>query len=365
MNLPECQQLNIKYLQRVFDNMSESYKIFWLKALVDQIREGKSRISYNDIISNMVADAWYMVTEYRLNLGPADTLETLVLQISNATKMKPCEKRATVLSVVKNIEDKDLQRKKQVLTYNVPYRLQAPFMSDLKGRNWDGPKTELVKRINGHAGLIYRFEEIQGLGSTIVVADEWSRYINENYEIIQGWIQYNLIVYLQKRNPSVPGIPNKINPPQERKLEKVKKLWKALIQVSSVVDIYSDKFLSDGDISIDHFIPWSYVAHDELWNLIPTTRSINSSKSNHLPDWDTYFRKLGHAEYEALQTAGKYESIQRLLDVCFKDHINNIDVRSKLYRNGIAENEFMNCLSGIMKPQFEAAHNMGFDIWTL
>ncbi|MBE5919975.1 MAG: hypothetical protein E7272_09045 [Pseudobutyrivibrio ruminis] len=25
------------------------------------------------------------------------------------------------------------------------------------------------------------------------------------------------------------------------------------------------------DISIDHFVPWSYVAHDEMWNLNPTT----------------------------------------------------------------------------------------------
>lgn len=54
--------------------------------------------------------------------------------------------------------------------------------------------------------------------------------------------------------------------------------------------------LNDKNISIDHFVPWSYVAHDELWNLTPTTRSINSSKSNNLPDWNRYFPILCKVE---------------------------------------------------------------------
>ncbi|MDY5576621.1 MAG: HNH endonuclease domain-containing protein [Lachnospiraceae bacterium] len=40
--------------------------------------------------------------------------------------------------------------------------------------------------------------------------------------------------------------------------------------------------MTENDISIDHFVPWSYVAHDEMWNLNPTTKSINSSKRNNL-----------------------------------------------------------------------------------
>lgn len=46
----------------------------------------------------------------------------------------------------------------------------------------------------------------------------------QNQEILRGWIQYNFAIYLQTRNPSVPGITNKLYPPQGRKLEKVKKL---------------------------------------------------------------------------------------------------------------------------------------------
>lgn len=34
---------------------------------------------------------------------------------------------------------------------------------------------------------------------------------------------------------------------------------------------------------MDHYLPWSFVAHDQLWNLIPTSPSVNSAKSNNIP----------------------------------------------------------------------------------
>jgi hypothetical protein len=41
--------------------------------------------------------------------------------------------------------------------------------------------------------------------------------------------------------------------------------------------------LKPKDISLDHYVPWSFVVHDQLWNLIPTTKSVNSKKSDLLP----------------------------------------------------------------------------------
>ena len=38
-----------------------------------------------------------------------------------------------------------------------------------------------------------------------------------------------------------------------------------------------------GSYSLDHFLPWKFVLHDQLWNPIPVSRSANSSKSDSLP----------------------------------------------------------------------------------
>lgn len=365
MNLPSQESLDTIHLQRLFDNMSECYKLFWFQAIVEQVYAGKRSLQYNDIIDNMIADAWYMVSEYRLNLGPADNLEDLVHYASRLLGLKSSEKKNTVIAAIHNSSDKELLKRKQILTYNVPYRLQAPFLHSLKGKAWDGTKNDLAERINSYDGLIYRFDSIAGLKSVITVDERWAQYICSNFDIIMCWIQYNMIQYLQRRNPSVPGIPNKLAPPQERQLEKVKKYWRAILTVEPMHEIYAGVELDGSSISIDHFIPWSYVAHDELWNLHPTTKSINSSKSSRLPDWDMYFSRLSHLEYHAYQLMWKNEQIHAEFDKCAKEHVNSMDVLHKLYRSGLSENSFTQQLQEIIYPVYKAALNLGFDRWTL
>ena len=75
MQLPQSDELDIQRLGRLFDNTSECYKFFWFQAIITKVLEGKEIITYEELIDEMIADAWYMVTEYHLNMGPKDTLE--------------------------------------------------------------------------------------------------------------------------------------------------------------------------------------------------------------------------------------------------------------------------------------------------
>ena len=290
MQLPYSDELEVPYLSRLFDNTSECYKFFWFQAIITKISEGKKEISYEELVDEMIADAWYMVTEYHLNLGPRDTLESLVHYVQGISQMKSSEKKENVIQYLKNCTDKEVIRRKRVLTKNVPYRIQAPFMHSMKGKEWDVPEGELIAKINRESRLMYYFDELKGMKTKIKINQDWLVYMQKNQEIVKGWLQFRMIMYLQRRNPSVPGIADKLYPPQERKLEKVQKYWKLLLTMQPVTEIYGHQLLSEKDVSIDHFVPWSYVAHDEFWNLHPTTRSINSSKSNFLywPKLNTY-----------------------------------------------------------------------------
>ena len=125
MQLPYSDELEIEYLGRLFDNTSECYKFFWFKAIVTKILEGKTTITYEELIDEMIADAWYMVTEYHLNLGPKDTLETLVLYMQKESRIKSADKKDIILDYLKNTSDLENRKRKRILTYNVPYRLQA------------------------------------------------------------------------------------------------------------------------------------------------------------------------------------------------------------------------------------------------
>lgn len=363
MQLPYSDELEIQHLSRLFDNTSECYKFFWFQAVVSKVLDGKMVLTYEELINEMIADAWYMVTEYHLNLGPRDTLERVVHDIQKLSGMKPSEKKSVLIEYLNNCQNPEINRQKRTLTRNVPYRLQAPFMSQIKGKDWNTSEPELARKINQEKRLMYYFIELNGMQTKICIQDEWCCYIHKNQEIVKGWLQYNMILYLQKRNPSVPGIADKLYPPQERKLDKVKKYWKLLLTLQPIQEIYGHNLLDSNDISIDHFVPWSFVAHDELWNLHPTTKSINSSKSNHLPDWDTYFTELAKEEYNAYDLLWKNETVHAEFEKCAKDHLNNMEIRYRLYQEGQDFPMFCRQLESVIQPVYQSAQNCGFDRW--
>ncbi len=363
MQLPYSDDLEVRYLCKLFENTSECYKFFWFQAIISKIWEGKRRITYEELVDEMIAAAWYMVTEYHLNLGPRDTLENLIHYLQTISQMKSSEKKENIIRYLRNCTDKEVLKRKRILTKNVPYRIQAPFMNHLKGKEWDVPERELMAKINLESRLMYYFEGLNGMGTTIRISQEWNTYIRKNFDILNGWLQYHMILYLQRRNPSVPGIADKLYPPQERKLEKVQKYWKLLLSMRPIEEIYGHQLLTERDISIDHFVPWSYVAHDEFWNLHPTTKSINSKKSNYLPEWNIYFPQFSRLEYASYEMIWKYDSIHKEFEKCAKEHLNNEEVRKKIYRRGLGYVEFAAALEEVIQPVYAAAKNCGFKSW--
>ena len=363
MHLPYSDTLEIQYLSRLFDNTSECYKFFWFQAIVSKVLEGKDSMTYDELVNEMIADAWYMVTEYHLSLGPKDSLERLIHYLMQLSMMKSSEKKEAIIAYLENCSDSEVRERKRILTKNVPYRLQAPFMESIKGKAWNVSEKALIEKINMEQRLIYYFDAIDGMKTSIHVNKDWVAYIHKNQEIIKGWLQYNMIMYLQRRNPSVPGIADKLSPPSERKMEKVKKYWKLLISLQPIKEIYADELLTDKDISIDHFVPWSYVAHDEFWNLHPTTKSINSSKSNNLPDWDRYFLQFAKLEYQSYEMLWKYDAVHAEFEKCAKEHLNNDEVRRRIYKEGLQFTEFIKVLEETIQPIYASAKNCGFRNW--
>ena len=369
MQLPYSEELNIGHLSKLFENTTNCYKFFWFQAILRKIDGVHCRFTFDELINEMIADAWYMVTEYHLRLGPlgiTDNLEEVVKYIYENYGIIPSEKREKLLEFLQKTEDKRISKYKSDLTLNVPYRLQVPFYDEINiERNmWNGSKQNLTNEINRQKRLIYYFTLISGLETIIEVDGLWAEYLLRHKEILKGWTQLKLIQYLQNKNPSVPGIADKIEAPFSRDIERVRKYWKLIIQIDpSIRDIYGDTVLANKDISVDHFVPWQYVAHDELWNLHPTTKSINSSKSNSLPSWKLYFNLLGQLEYRAYELKDQNEIIAQEFRKIIPYHLNNQEIRSQLYADGLDKDAFIGRLEHVVKPVYESAQMSGFKEW--
>lgn len=284
-----------------------TYKMYWLLGLLDEAAIGNVEISFRKLISRMITYAWYPILAYRLSFGLCDNLAKVVNYIADTYNLGSNYDEKKLLEFIYNNEDKKLNKMIKELTYNVPYRFLSPFFQDkLKGETTKVEKIieELSKESKTCVYSIYRNEDNE---SYIRINGGWCNYLKYNYKIIQGWAYYKLVCFLQKRNPNTPGIAMKLEAPKSRNLTAQTAIWKEIIQRKHIVDIYTDKeFIDDnyktyGVLSLDHFIPWSFVLHDQMWNLVPTFKNINSKKNSNLLDYDTYIDKFCNIQYEAFE----------------------------------------------------------------
>ncbi len=145
----------------------------------------------------------------------------------------------------------------------------------------------------------YTFGPENGLKRKLLFSDAWIQMMKDNTVAILGWIQCEKVKWLQNNNPEVPGLIYKLAPLDEkmRKLSHVRKLWDGILDVHNVIDVFSDQVIDKQKYEVDHFIPWSYIMNDELWNLMPMDSSLNCSKSNRLPDWNEFFVRFARNQY--------------------------------------------------------------------
>lgn len=115
--------------------------------------------------------------------------------------------------------------------------------------------------------------------------------------------------------------------------------------------------LTVGHYDLDHFIPWSFVAHDQIWNLMPADSSINSSKSNKLPDLDAYLQKLAIEHQRAVTIIYHQNSSDKLLE----DYCTLIDNPYELI--GMEPDTLLSVFSKTFTPLYQIASNMSFETW--
>lgn len=368
--------LNIDSFIHMLDDTTECYKFYWLDALLKLFSLGKTEIVFDDLINQMIADAWYSVVEYHLHLGPKNasgkimnSLERAVIKLSQLTNIPNDADRDTIILAVKE-NDRELHGEKDQLTKNVPYRMLSPFMHEVKGndRIWDQKKRLIayIEQLNKKDCIPYQITNGAGLKKRVVINEEWQNFFMDNFVTISGWIEVKKVRYLQGRNPGVPGIIYKLVPEnnKQRKLRYVRNLWNTIIETKPVYDIYSEKLLGLNDFDIDHFVPWSFVANDELWNLLPMDSSLNSSKSNNLPQWK-YFELFAKNQYMMYESAKSSEKIMDKFKKCQRDNLVMQWSMEELY---IAENDreaFIKVLEEKLHPVYDSARIQGYEIWRM
>jgi len=156
--------------------------------------------------------------------------------------------------------------------------------------------TKVIKTL--HENVCWRFKKVQSdtleiyiykkeFGSKVFFRQEDIHILKDYNVVIAKLLNYKWAQLLEKFN-FAPKISNKVNSIAESRLRRnnLSKYKEALLiqfKDGQVMDFYTETPLDIHDISVDHVIPWSFMYSDDIWNLVLTSKSHNSSKSNSIP----------------------------------------------------------------------------------
>lgn len=345
------------FLGQVFNDTTNSYKFLWYLAILSLLRKGNSSlVSMADVFTEMAIIAWHPVSLYRLSLGRLDTLQEVVRHIALKSGLQP---NATPDAVRKFINGCD--EAKTRLAYfkrHVPTRFLSPWFADKLRGAPDYQRDSLIEQLAKDSQKTPFATPYFLDGKDIRINDSWRTFLVENMSVMQAFGEYHLAIYLQARNPNVPGVVNKLHAPTERQLTTAREFWqlvRAEFEKSGnskrFCDIYTDQPLGES-FAIDHFLPWSFVVHDLLWNLTPVGLRTNSSKSDALPDLNLYLPRLAKLHFRAIEIAKKRPKLAEDYTDCFKQ-----DTAGLL---ALGEDGFTVKYREVMVPLAQIAVNQGF-----
>jgi hypothetical protein len=291
MKLPSSDHLPVHKLASTFSNTSATYKFYWLLAIIDSAENGLSVIPKRELFAKMISGAWYTVNYFHVSFGKQDLIQHAILEILVAEKLTIDIKRQDLLGKLLTTGNPTTARQLKHFDKNVPHWFLSPWFKK-KATETDGA---YKKRIYGESQLFSSDVPYALHEEHIEINPAWKAYLQANARMLKDFCFWNLALFLQARNPSVPDIPGKLfQPPFRGTLQNQRKNYWDIIfnELGSIDCIFTNNALRIDRYALDHFIPYAFVSHNLIWNLVPIDVNFNASKSDSLPLMNEHFDKF-------------------------------------------------------------------------
>jgi HNH endonuclease len=288
---------------QVFGNTDTTYKFFWFLALLEETKTASARSDLSlDIVTltrEMVAQAWPCRRLFKLWFGHQDRLQFLIDRLAERSGLPDNARLDEVQDAAGLLSNSEVA----ILEDYVPYRFLTPwFRSALVGVK-DHARHSLIQLLAERSAHFprsapYCFDAVIGPPRAISIGLKWLTFLQSNHLPLKAFAQLSLARYFEVRNPGIPGIINKLERPGVRKLVKAREFWDTILEHLPLHCIYSGEPIQPG-YNLDHFLPWSFVTHDLIWNLTPAPRSVNIAKSDAVPNLERYLNAFVEQHYRA------------------------------------------------------------------
>jgi len=278
----------VNKLAQIFKKRTNSYKYLFFLSLLQSIKNNNFNLniiySLSDLQAEMLKIAWYPYKFFKLSFGNQDKIAEKLEKLPPIELNYKIDNRDLIRQhIIRHLSDEEL------LKY-VPYRLIRVFFEEQTKNMADSKVDQMIHKL-----AIKSFDEfypiyyIDANKKNLIVHPYWLHFLHINYSIVYEWTLWEWLQYMQKRNPNVINLSSKLLPPIGRgTLSDKRKYWKKVIETDRYKFRcpYSNEVIKTDKFELDHFLPWSFVVHNRLWNLIPTLPEVNLQKSDNIPSLD-------------------------------------------------------------------------------
>jgi hypothetical protein len=338
VQLPYDERVDTGRLSACFNSTSATYKFYWFLAILEAVEEGKDRIEKRELFARMVANAWFAVNYFHVSFGPFDRLQEKIELLKSTEGLAVDARKEDVMQVLLESRQTSTVQHLKHFDTNVPHKFLSPWLGS-------GARPA-VYALSQHG---FEFAPYALYDAFVLVQPDWFTYFRRNSGILKDFCYWNLALFLQTRNPNVPDIPNKLRRPERRGslAQHKKQFWDIVLEdLGGVRCMYTGRDLHPGTYDVEHFVPFQFVAHDQMWNLVPADPAFNSRKGDRLPVLDRYFPDFYRMQTEAVGIIREKKPHSRFLD----DYVSvfkSLEISEEAYRDCIA-------------PLLTIAHNNGF-----
>ncbi|NCC71453.1 hypothetical protein EOM09_07800, partial [bacterium] len=269
-----------------------------------------TRIAYEEIAENFLKYYWNQVVVYKIKQDFKETKKTKLVSIIE-------DKTKEISELYEPFFKKKDSYKLKTELINEIYKY---CLIDVIPRFQRNGKQNIYlhhakQTVNKNQQLRYNLQQKDK--RFIIVSKDAIFEIKKHYKMLFEVVILEWAKFLEKTNftPKLIQKVEKINDPKRNSLQKYKKILLSLETTSRC--FYCNKGLNLNDIHIDHFIPWSYIFDDNVWNLVLSCSNCNLIKNSSLPTLE-YLNKLKMRNKEQKELYIKEEIIDNYYENCRK-----------------------------------------------
>ena len=267
-------------LEQLFINIiskgkkDNTYKFALAKYLLDISKNTKIEqnivISYENISEAFLKYYWVQECKYKIKQDFKQNSQPVVITIIQ----KYCGK-----DYIPNSYDKYFKNK-QLIKKDIIQDIETNCLRDVIPRFQPKDSNNFYTHNHTTSRNGKKFNMPIKTDRNIILNKDSIIFFKNNYDLLYKSLILEWAKFLEKTN-FTPRLIAKIENLGENKRSSLTKFKKILTKIDNLC-FYCNENLDNKKIHIDHFIPWSYIFDDEIWNLVLSCSSCNLKKSDYL-----------------------------------------------------------------------------------